>query len=210
MEERGCAAPPAGKGRMGRTLPWHCREQGPGCWERWAMEFPAPSFQKGLVKDGEGIQRRNSQRKIPIQKQECTCASRMMRTQRSESGAGRIPWNSRLPTLTRAELGAELSHTASPQHSRPGFNSRIWGGCGKLRVCTPHTTAPRAQELCFTGTHGSEVLEKHLWIFSGWLASNFAGENQSHTNKRGDAARAMPCSPHGRTGLSGCLVPAWT
>lgn len=40
--------------------------------------------------------------------------------------------------------GAELSHTASPQHSRPGFNSRIWGGCGKLRVSVhpPHHSSP--------------------------------------------------------------------
>lgn len=145
MEERGCAAPPAGKGRMGRTLPWHCREQGPGCWERWAMEFPAPSFQKGLVKDWEGIQRRNSQRKIPIQKQGCACASRMMRTQHSESGAGRIPWGSGSPHSHGQGAGAELSHTASPQHSRPEWNnSRIWGGCGKLRVSVhpPHHSSP--------------------------------------------------------------------
>lgn len=40
--------------------------------------------------------------------------------------------------------GAELSHVASPQHSRPGFNSRIWGGCGKLRVSVhpPHHSSP--------------------------------------------------------------------
>lgn len=41
--------------------------------------------------------------------------------------------------------GAELSHTASPQHSRPEWNnSRIWGGCGKLRVSVhpPHHSSP--------------------------------------------------------------------
>lgn len=34
------------KGKDGRTLPWHCREQGPGCWEGWAKELPAPASKR--------------------------------------------------------------------------------------------------------------------------------------------------------------------
>lgn len=78
----------AGEERMCSTSSWKGKDgedsalalQGTGTWMLGEVGkgISSTSIQKCLVKDREGIQRSNSQRKIPVQKQGCACVSRMM------------------------------------------------------------------------------------------------------------------------------------
>lgn len=135
-KEGGCGGKDVqdGKGRVGRTL---LGEVGKG-----ASSTKNP---KGPGKRQGG----NSEEQFP---KENSCVSRMMRTPRS---AGRISCHSRLPTLP---LRGCLGHSChlGPLLSIPALALTAGsGGAVGSSGCTPHTTAPSAQGLRFTGLPGA-------------------------------------------------------